>query len=267
MHEYHHSLKKFALAHVPGMVKLRDLRNKIRYKITPPPPRKITPDSYFAFATQTYVHKYVNLEIEQVRSWCIMGGYLAHEAVPILENYPKCKVTIFECSRRYIDDLFDKYQTNPRVEIVPKAASNFKGKTTFYETSREGNGSLLRVGKLGSVSYRLAQAESYEVETMTLDEYFAEKTIDVLQIDVQGGEMFVLEGALEVLKKTKAVLIEVSVTPELYEGSVLFDELYNFFKKHRFRLALHLTDFNLVGDALFVNAKYPANPKDLWGHM
>lgn len=222
------------------------------------------PYAYVQNITEKYIHKYLGVKPEQIESWCIVGGFLADEAIEILNNYPKAHVTIFECSKRYIDNLSSRYRNNKRVKIVHKGASNSKETVTFYENSLSGTGSLLKPGKFLKENYDINQAESYQVETITLDEYFDGKTVDILQIDVQGAEKLVLEGASELLKRTKACFIEISVNPDLYEGSCIFDELYNMLKQNGFVLALLGTDFNLTGNALFLNMNKTANPKKLW---
>jgi FkbM family methyltransferase len=44
-----------------------------------------------------------------------------------------------------------------------------------------------------------------------LDELLAGQEVDLLKIDVQGHELAVLDGATEVLRRTRAVLVEVSI--------------------------------------------------------
>ena len=93
------------------------------------------------------------------------------------------------------------------------------------------------------------------METITLDEYYKNKALDILQIDVQGAEKFVLEGANKILKKVKAIFIEISINKGFYKGASTFDNLYKLLTKRGFKIALLGTDFNLTGNALFVRHK------------
>lgn len=222
------------------------------------------PYDYVQIVTEKYIHKYIGLTNEGLRSWCIVGGFLGSEAKEILQNYPKAQITIFECSQRYVDNLKQNYHSDKNVTIVNKAASNTNGTFTFYENSADGTGSLLKGGSFLEESYGIKQAESYEIEAITLDDYFKDQELDVLQIDVQGAEKLVLEGATELLKKTKACFVEISVKPDLYQDGVTLDELSIFFKDNGFQLALLGTDFNLTGNALFLNDKYSENVKSKW---
>ena len=222
------------------------------------------PYDYVQTVTEKYIHRYIGLEAEDLKSWCIVGGFLGSEAVGIMNYYPQVNVTIFECSQRYIASLAKQYQDDQRVEVVHRAVSNSKGITTFYENSLDGIGSLLKPGRFLEESYGTNQAESYEVETITLDEYLNGSGVDVLQIDVQGAEKLVLEGASGMLQNTKAIFIETSVKPDLYEGAVVFDEIYHFLKQKGFNLILLGTDFNQTGNALFVNSKCSAKKDAFW---
>jgi FkbM family methyltransferase len=78
-----------------------------------------------------------------------------------------------------------------------------------------------------------------EVETSTLDivaeaENFEE--IDFLEIDVQGGELHVLEGALQTINRSVlGIMVEVEFSP-LYKDQPLFSDVDLFLKKQGFDL-------------------------------
>ena len=101
----------------------------------------------------------------------------------------------------------------------------------------------------------MEQEEVFEVECTTLDKILINDDIDVLQLDVQGAELKVLNGATCVLKKTKAIFTEISLKPNLYENSLTFDEIVDFLNQNDFEICLLGTDTNLTGNALFINRK------------
>ena len=115
-----------------------------------------------------------------------------------------------------------------------------------------GNGSLLKIGKLSKESYGTQQKEKFSVETTTLDSFYKNKDLDILWIDVQGAEKLVLDGAKKKLEKIKAVFIEISIKNELYVNSVKMEILNDILLKNNFKLALMGTDFNLTGNALYI---------------
>ncbi len=76
-----------------------------------------------------------------------------------------------------------------------------------------------------------------EVEVIKLDDFCktnAITEIDILKIDVEGFEMEVLLGALEVLKKTNFIFIEVGF--ERMETKVHFSDLDYFMEKNNFQM-------------------------------
>ena len=90
---------------------------------------------------------------------------------------------------------------------------------------------------------------------ISLHDYYKDhESLDILQIDVQGAEKLVLEGAKNLLNKTRAVLIEISILEGLYKNSCTFIEIFRIMEKNNFKLILLGTDFNLTGNALFINS-------------
>lgn len=79
---------------------------------------------------------------------------------------------------------------------------------------------------------------SVETETTTLDAFCAETdidTIDFLQVDVQGADLQVLEGASQILKTVLGVQIEVEFSP-LYLNQPLFADVDTYLRANDFSL-------------------------------
>jgi FkbM family methyltransferase len=80
--------------------------------------------------------------------------------------------------------------------------------------------------------------KTVEIETTTLDRYHAATgaRFDVLKLDVQGGELAVLQGgARQLAGHVLAVITEVEFV-ELYEGQPLFADVDRFLRGHGFGL-------------------------------
>jgi hypothetical protein len=56
-----------------------------------------------------------------------------------------------------------------------------------------------------------------------------------LKVDVQGYELFVLQGALQALRQVRVVELELSFAP-LYQGAPVFDEMMKYMEEHGFAL-------------------------------
>ena len=195
---------------------------------------------------------YIKINNNELKKWCIVGVYKGYEIPKILRKYKNIHIDGFECSPRYIEKLNLRFKNNKRVKIINKAVSSFKGETNFYETSLNGNGSLLPLGKLSKIYYGSTQKEKYLVKTCTLDEFYKNKELDILWIDVQGAEKFVLDGAKETLKKIKAIFIEVSINNDFYQNSVDMNTISKILNEFGFSLVLLGTDINLTGNALYI---------------
>jgi FkbM family methyltransferase len=99
---------------------------------------------------------------------------------------------------------------------------------------------LGRAGRRFHASSR--EVRRFTVPLLTLDSQTANiGTVDVLKIDVQGYEDQVLEGAIETLRKTRSLLIEVNYAPDYYEGGPQFLDLCDVLCKRA------------TADAVFIN--------------
>jgi Methyltransferase FkbM domain len=105
--------------------------------------------------------------------------------------------------------------------------------------------------------------ETIEVEVITLDEFVAGtdmSAIDILKLDIQGGELMALRGAMRLLEAGNVSLIytEVMFIPH-YDGEPLFYEIWSFLEQFGYSLfdiynTVTATNGQLrYGDALFVN--------------
>ena len=88
------------------------------------------------------------------------------------------------------------------ISVHNKALSNKKGKLKFYIPIING----LTVPPLASLEKKKEPFKKKIVDVVTLDE-FNFKNVDLIKIDVEGHEYFVLEGAIKTIKKYKPIII------------------------------------------------------------
>ena len=216
------------------------------------------PYEYVQNITEYNLFRFLGITQSEIKSWCIVGGYLGNEIPTILRNYPNVRVNVFECSRRYAGALKRRFAKSERVSVIEKAVSNSQGRLKFFETTLKGGGSLLKVGSLARQNYGAEEAEAFEVESVTLDEALDGLGVDLLQLDVQGAERLVLEGATKVLETTRAVFTEVSLQSGLYENATTLSEIRTLLEGKGFELALLGLGTDLTGNALFIRCKNKA---------
>lgn len=104
-----------------------------------------------------------------------------------------------------------------------------------------------------------------KLQTKTLSNLFNNQTFDLIKIDVQGSEIDIINGGLEIIKNAKGIILEVSLV-EYNQNSPTKDFVYECMDN------LGFTPVELIGninhpitheliqqDILFLNKKYEKN--------
>jgi len=202
-----------------------------------------------------------------------IGGCEGEETIRYQRIFPMSKIFVFEplpSNQNKILENFKKYQVN-KAELVKAAASDESGFSIFHVSSGQpenkddsvdwdfGNksSSLLIPGKHLDIVPWIKFNESINVRTITLFDFINEKKIplvDFIHMDVQGAEVKVLKGAGDLLKKIKAIWLEVSDV-EFYKGQPTRNEIEAFMKEHRFYLVKSSIEGE-YGDQLYLNKFY-----------
>ncbi len=136
---------------------------------------------------------------------CIDVGAHKGEILDLFLKYAKRgEHWAFEPIPHLYENLQLKYAA--RAKVYSYALSTFHGKTEFNLVLDDLAYSGIKQRKYKSENTRI---DRIEVEVRTLDEVvsIADSSIDLIKIDVEGGEFDVLKGAAGVLAKHKPVLI------------------------------------------------------------
>lgn len=125
---------------------------------------------------------------------------------------PNGRVYAFEPNPEVYEIFIRNIEANEYQSIVsaiPKAVSNREGKVRLYIPAEESAQSSLYAHETGVQS-------SIEVETLTLDKFFAGEgwpKVDLVKIDVEGAEVEVLEGMKEVVSRNAELKLIVEFNP------------------------------------------------------
>lgn len=165
---------------------------------------------------------------------------------------PRNIVYAFEPTPQMINIIKSKTEGKQNYIIVPKAVSNWEGKSVFHISGQADWG----CSSLNNFSNNLEKTwpgrtdfkvtESIEVDVIRLDSFVEQNGIQeiaYLHVDVQGSDLEVLMGLGTHLRKVKAGVIEMPTRHEtkLYENQkFLADDAIAFLKENRFRIA-HVT--------------------------
>jgi FkbM family methyltransferase len=157
----------------------------------------------------------------------------------VLVAEPTVRVIAIEPNGKPFARLVGRFEGDSRVRIDPRAVSDAPGTVEFYVTGHPHNASLLKPRAETQVMYGSARGwqvkRSVEVEATTLDALTDGDAVALIKIDVQGAESKVLAGARETLKRTSAVLLEVTFVSH-YDGDSDFALLHRKMLEHGFTL-------------------------------
>ena len=176
-----------------------------------------------------------------------------------------------EAKKIFPECIFYLVEGNPYCEIALKnlnvdykiaLLSDSEKEVDFFirngETSCTGNS----IYKENSDFYKEGSYFSEKLKTKTLDKEFANCSFELIKIDVQGSELDIIKGGLELIKKAKALLIEVSVE-EFNTGSPKKEIVIAFLEKNGFYPVKKIADLNhpilhtlVQQDILFLNKSY-----------
>ena len=131
-----------------------------------------------------------------------VGANVGYFSMLCRELYPKSKIYAFEPIPKTFDCLQKNFEKDMNTEVFNLAVGNKKGvlKMSFNEE----NSAISTVNDRGNI----------KVKSVTLDSFCKERnidSIDILKIDTEAYESFVLSGAKNILKKVKYILMEVTV--------------------------------------------------------
>lgn len=137
-------------------------------------------------------------------------GYVTLQAARAVG--PSGRVVSFEPNPRTLPVLRRNVEANgfgDRVEIVPAALGSAPGRVSFHVTPA-GDTSSLHAGAIAG--------DSVEVEVATADASLAGGAVDVVKLDVEGGEVEALRGMRELLRRGRPVVF-AECNPQVLEAA------------------------------------------------
>ncbi len=180
--------------------------------------------------------------------------------------FPKSKIYAFEADPRSVK-IFKKINPdNNNVTLVEKAVSNKDGLIKWYPSdsdTRRHYGDQDSWSASSSIKKPLNHLEIFpdvsfgetEVESIRLDSWMANQNIDkidVMWVDVNGGEREFIEGARNTLNKVHYLYMEFSL--DLYEDSSSRKDINNLLFNFK-QLGIYNFRGN-YGNLLFVNGAH-----------
>jgi len=142
-----------------------------------------------------------------------------------------------------IPDVFIKLKAQvksiPKIHCYNIALGNFSGSSLINISKKSDSSSLLPMASLHTDQFPDTETiNQIEISVECLDAFILKHQLPqphLIKIDVQGFEKNVIEGGHETLTKARYCVLEMSFK-SLYQGSPLFDEIYQILKNLGFVL-------------------------------
>ncbi len=166
-----------------------------------------------------------------------LGANVGDWAAAVLRVEPNAEVIAVEPAPGPRQALQQRFGN--RVTVDARAVSGEVGLAAFHVTVHSHNASLRSPHPESDVLYGVPGAwqvkETIEVQTTTVDQLVAGRSVALLKIDVQGAERDVLAGAASTLPCTEAVLLEMTFVSH-YAGDTTFPWLHEHMAEQGFEL-------------------------------
>jgi len=187
------------------------------------------------------------------------GGFDGSDTVRFASEFPDGLIITFEPNPDSFEKLKNRVQGFDNVWANQLAVNNVNGEVLFYvchgtygkDPSFAGASSVLKPTKNMEIHY---MGPRIKVLCVKLDDWCAENRVDYIDfmwLDLEGLELRVLKGALEILKSVKIIYTETNMFM-FRKGTVQYHELKSFLIKHGFKEVVHWFTPGLQGNAIFV---------------
>lgn len=161
----------------------------------------------------------------------------------LIEGNPECEVSI------------KSLNVDHKIELL----SNEVKLVDFFVRDQEPTCTGNSIYKENTDFYKDGSYVTKKLKTNTLDLIFKDESFDLIKIDVQGSELDIIKGGLNIIKKAKGLLLEVSLS-EFNIGAPCKDEVVSFLETINFFPVEKLADINhpifhtlIQQDVLFLN--------------
>lgn len=141
---------------------------------------------------KTRLHEYVAAEGIPVAHACEVGVWRPEFSNMLGWIAAGTRTTLVECDPAIVTELRTQFGGAPHVRIVDVAVADVPGELTLYRAGASTFGANVpRSPAIVNDGFEVSKGESFTVPAVTFDT-LDDGTIDVLAIDVEGGEWFVL---------------------------------------------------------------------------
>ncbi|QOV91410.1 FkbM family methyltransferase [Humisphaera borealis] len=184
------------------------------------------------------------------------GAHDGSDTEDLRRTIPDCEVHAFEPAPAVFRRLENRTKSDSRVHRYNVALGESASTMEMHISAgrSDASSSLLKPKAHLDVNPDVTFDETVSVPVVSLDDWAREYSIsrvDFLWLDLQGYELPALRGGTQLLRKVKAIQVEVNLI-EVFEGVALYHQVRSWLESQGFKI--HLVDFPVddQGDVLFV---------------
>lgn len=192
-----------------------------------------------------------NLKIDTIID---VGANRGQFALLVKKTHPHAKIYSFEPLKSAYCVYKSIFINDPSITIFNCALSYKSGQQIFHVSQQEDSSSLLPISKKqNDIFPGTAEKETQIIETKKLSDcVFRNQLGDhcLLKIDVQGSELEVLRGSIELIPDIEFVYVECSFI-QLYKDQPLANEVIKYLQERNFTLTgIYNTHYDNEGCAV-----------------
>jgi len=197
-----------------------------------------------------------------------VGAHVGHVSALYRSLFPKSTLHAFEPFPESFERLKQRFAGDPRVKVNDLALSDVAGYVSLNSNLSSATNSILSSNPKGAQFWgegRLDTVTTIKAPATTIDSYCEDNgivTIEILKLDIQGGELRALRGASSMLRRASVELIyaEVILAPT-YVAQPQFEEYLAFLRDFGYVMLDIFNqirkDFRLIqSDVIFVRADH-----------
>jgi FkbM family methyltransferase len=191
------------------------------------------------------------VDLNNVNTILDLGSRDAEHAVSFSEFFPNAKIYTFECNP-YCIDLCEKRLAevnNVNIKLIKNAVFNEEKILNFYPvdmlnspSKNHGASSLFQINPdYWQWEPVLQEQKAIEVKSIRLDNYLKSQNVtkvDIVWADLQGAELFALQGLGNYIKDVIALQAELEWKPQ-YLGQPLANEVIPYLENNNFKFIKH----------------------------
>lgn len=176
-------------------------------------------------------NKFVWLKDQNIRTIFDIGAHVGEYALELNQYLPQAMIYAFEPLSSAYPILLKNTAPIQRFKAFNIALGDYKGAGKIHRHEFSPASSILKVSDTSIEAYPyIGNSVVEEIAIDKLDDFILANNLCIepeilIKMDVQGFEDKVIAGGLEIIKKSKIIIIEVEFQ-EMYDEQALFDDTY-----------------------------------------